>query len=70
MDNIIITFDTTQHAIKAENFFINNNVNGRIIPLPSKIDAGCGMCYKMTVKEYEKSKELINMINYNKIYYV
>ena len=42
---LIIAFETTTNALYAEKMFKENNCDGRIIPLPKAVDAGCGLCW-------------------------
>ena len=41
----IITFSTTTDAMAMEAYCHENGVPGRLIPVPSVISAGCGMCW-------------------------
>ena len=50
--------------------FKENNCDGRIIPLPKAVDAGCGLCWaskKIFDKGYWKKVMEENKINYQKI---
>ena len=38
----IITFESTYHSIKAENYLRENMISYRMIPIPSVITADCG----------------------------
>lgn len=40
---LIITFNTTTDVLRAERVFKENNILGKIIPIPSEISAGCGL---------------------------
>ena len=42
----IITFRTTTAAMAMEDYCKEQNLPGRIIPLPQEISAGCGLCWK------------------------
>lgn len=42
---VIITFPTTTDAMAMETYCQANDVAGRLIPVPSVISAGCGMCW-------------------------
>lgn len=43
---LIIAFDSTSQAIAAEKLFQENNLPGRMIPIPAQISAGCGLAWK------------------------
>lgn len=42
---IVIAFDTTTMAYYMEKLKRENNLDGRLIPLPREIDAGCGAAF-------------------------
>lgn len=48
---IILTFATTTDAMAMETYCHENGVAGRLIPVPSAISAGCGMCWSAPVSE-------------------
>lgn len=50
---LVITFTTTTQAMKMESICKENHVDGRLIPVPKEITAGCGMawCAKVESKE-------------------
>lgn len=41
---LIIAFDSTSHALDLEDK-AKNKMQGRLIPLPREIEAGCGLCF-------------------------
>lgn len=43
---LVIAFDSTSQAIAAETLFQNNDLPGRMIPIPAQISAGCGLAWK------------------------
>lgn len=43
---LVIAFDSTSQAIAAEKLFQENNLPGRMIPVPAQISAGCGLAWK------------------------
>lgn len=66
---IIFTFDSTHLAIAAEN--ICSEIKGtRLVPLPPKISAGCGLSLKAENADKDKVENLLNTshINFNAIY--
>lgn len=42
----VITFPTTTQAMAMESCCEKEGIPGRLIPLPSKISAGCGLAWK------------------------
>ena len=44
-DKFIVTFPTTMAAIAMETACTEDGTPGRLIPVPTKISAGCGMCW-------------------------
>ncbi len=47
----IITFKNTNHAIQAEQFLIERKIPLGVLPLPSQISAGCGICLRIPPQE-------------------
>ena len=43
---LVISFQETAQALAAEALFGRLSLPGRIIPLPSRISAGCGLAWK------------------------
>lgn len=41
----VVAFHTTTDALAVETYCAEHGVPGRLIPLPTIISAGCGMCY-------------------------
>lgn len=50
----ILTFSTTTAAMSMEKFCMEQNIPGRLIPVPRQITAGCGLAWRMTVEEHER----------------
>lgn len=42
---VIVTFSTTTDAMAMESYCRSHDVAGRLIPVPTAISAGCGMCW-------------------------
>ena len=51
---LIITFATTTHAMAMEKFCTQQNLPGRLIPVPREITAGCGLSWKARPEEKER----------------
>ena len=56
---IILTFSTTTDAMAMEAYCHENGVAGRLIPVPSVISAGCGMCWRAPVEQRESVEHAI-----------
>lgn len=44
-DKFIVTFPSTVAALEMESAAKQDGAPGRLIPVPSRISAGCGMCW-------------------------
>lgn len=51
---LVITFHTTADAMAMEKVCKEQNVPGRIIPVPRAISAGCGLAWCAQLKEREE----------------
>lgn len=56
-DYRVFTFETTAEAISMEKYCMEHGIRGRLIPIPSRIQAGCGICWRMTEEDYEDLKD-------------
>ena len=43
----IITFAPTTAAMAMESFCLENNLPGRLIPVPQEISSGCGVAWRV-----------------------
>ena len=50
MMEYVITFKNTNHVIKAEQTLIKCGIEVGVMPLPSRIRAGCGLCLRIEPK--------------------
>ena len=57
---LIITFATTTQAMAMEKFCTQQNLPGRLIPVPREITAGCGLSWKA---QPENQKLLLSALN-------
>lgn len=66
----VITFKNTNFAIKAEQLFLAENLHVSVMPLPSQIKAGCGICLRIRPEEIEKALALLerNQIEETSLY--
>ncbi len=50
---LLITFATTTQAMAFEEFCMKNNLEGRLIPVPGEVRAGCGLAWRSMPEEKE-----------------
>ena len=48
----VVTFGSTSDAMAMESVAREHSIPGRIIPVPSQIDAGCGLAWCAPATEY------------------
>lgn len=48
---LVVAFEETTDAIEAEEYFGENNIEGRMIPLPGAISAGCGLAWAAPLEQ-------------------
>ena len=53
MLKLVVAFEETTNAIEAEQYFQEHEIEGRMIPLPGAISAGCGLAWAAPLKERE-----------------
>jgi len=51
----IITFKNTNFAIKAEQRLLEQKLQVSVLPLPSQINAGCGICLRINQAEIREA---------------
>ena len=54
----IITFEGTQHAIKAESDLMNKDIKTKTIPTPRDITLSCGLAIRVDLSDIDKIKGL------------
>lgn len=52
-DFVILSFSSYEQAMEMEDFCRANGISGRLIPLPPKVHAGCGLCWRMDPEGHE-----------------
>lgn len=57
---LIITFHTTTDAMAMENLCKEKGAEGRIIPVPHSISAGCGLAWCAKPESEEALRKLMN----------
>lgn len=58
---LIISFDNTTEAMAVEKYCMENNLPGRIIPIPRDITAGCGLAWKAMPEDEECLIEALDL---------
>lgn len=68
-DYLVITFHSTTMALYMEKVCKENQRDGRLIPLPKQIDAGCGMAWASTLKNQADWELFLktNRVKYDKM---
>lgn len=56
---LVITFHTTADAMMMESVCKENGMNGRLIPVPGSISAGCGLAWCAGLEHEEALKNLM-----------
>lgn len=66
----LVTFHTTVGAMAMEKFCKNNNLPGRLIPVPREITAGCGMAWCADIEDRERLHPVLETekMDYDKEY--
>gem|GEM_PF-69221 len=54
---IVITFDSRTELYEAQSLCALKGIQGRVIPIPPSVSAGCGLCWRMEPSEFEAHKE-------------
>lgn len=67
---LVITFESTVAAMAAEKYCKEQNVPGRLIPVPTQITAGCGLAWAANPEARERVLSVLkqNAINPEGIY--
>lgn len=56
----VIGFATTTQAMAWEAYCKEENIPGRIIPLPEQLSAGCGLAWRMTIEDWNNHSHMLN----------
>ena len=63
----IISFQNTNYAMKAERLLLDENLCVVVMPLPSQISAGCGLCLRVSQNEIKSALRSLAEGNAGKI---
>ena len=58
--SLVISFKKTIDAMTVEEHCLKNSINGRLIPLPKEISAGCGLAWKCEVTQVDEMKKVFS----------
>lgn len=56
---IIVAFDSTHDAIKAETVSGRVGITARLIPIPPEVSAGCGLALRADPEDLDRVRELL-----------
>lgn len=55
----MITFPNTHSAIRGEQALLRGEVGSSVMPMPSSVVAGCGICLRVTGAEIQQARVLL-----------
>ncbi len=58
---LVVTFHNTTDAMRMEKLCIENNIQGRMIPVPKVISAGCGLAWSAPPEFEENIRKMLEM---------
>lgn len=56
---IVLTFENTNHSVKAEQALLAGGIAVAVMPLPAAIRAGCGLCLRVALPALEQAEALL-----------
>lgn len=65
---IIVTFHTTTSAMGFESYAHKKEIQGRLIPVPKEITAGCGLSFSAPVSVEDQVRGLASEMEHDAIY--
>lgn len=60
---IILTFSSSTYAIASETILLEANFPVKVMPLPSSLGAGCGLCLRLPLEHQNGGLELLQKEN-------
>ena len=57
--SLVISFNRTIDAMAVEEYCLKNKIEGRLIPLPKEISAGCGLAWKCELGQSDMMKKVL-----------
>ena len=58
LDRYLLTFYSASGAIAVEKFCKENEIPGRLLPVPREISASCGLCWAVPAEQKEKLRQV------------
>lgn len=58
--HILITFDSTHHALAAESILLEANLEPDIQPIPRELSASCGLAIAIPLSAREQALQLLH----------
>ena len=59
----LITFESTHHAMAAEEVFEEENINFKTIPTPREVSHSCGLALLLGLEDLQRVKRIIEEKN-------
>lgn len=63
---VVLSFRTTLEAMEWEKQCTEEQIPGRLIPLPRELSAGCGLAWRMLPEEFELWQHRLDPACYDK----
>lgn len=60
MKYIVYTFEGLNYSEAASDLLKENNIEARLIPVPSKVQSGCGFCLRSPFENKEEIEKLFD----------
>ena len=57
--NRLVVFDTTHHALWAEEVARDKGIDVEVVPAPEGVDAKCGMALEVVTEQYDDLKNAL-----------
>lgn len=57
--HLYITFFTSAEAMATEQLCLENNISGKLVPVPRQLSANCGISWQARVEDEEKLKKIL-----------
>lgn len=67
---LLVAFQSTHKAIKAETITTKAGLAARLIPVPPEVSAGCGLSLRVAEADGEKAREILKEAEIEGEYYL
>lgn len=69
---LVLSFQSTAHAMRVEEYCMKHQIAGRLIPVPKDITAGCGLAWRALPEEEKSLLEAFKKadITYDGVYHL